>query len=256
MDAADRSPPAEVSRVAVRLPPFWAERPAVWFAQVEAQFLLAGVSSEKTKFFHVISQLDHPYAAEVEDIIISPPERDPYTTRAELVRRLTPSREQRIRQLLMLEMGDCKPSQFLRHLRSLAPDDFLSIIWSSRLPPTIKAHLTCQPECGLEAAARCADRITEVAPQPALASVTSTDNRAALNQEIEDFSRHVASLSAERDHLRASLSDPPLSSRDPRPVVNISTTHSYMYGVLFLFVTISTSYGICFLYGWKMNKMK
>jgi hypothetical protein len=94
MDAADSSPPAELWRVAVRLPPFWAERPAVWFAQAEAQFFLDGVSSEKTKFFHMISQLDHQYAAEVKDII-SPPERDPYTTlRVELVRRLTPSREQ------------------------------------------------------------------------------------------------------------------------------------------------------------------
>jgi hypothetical protein len=91
MDAADSSPPAEVSIVAVRLPPFWAERPAVRFAQAEAHFSLACISSEMTKFFHVISQLDHRYAAEGEDIIISPPERDPYTTlRSELVRRLTP----------------------------------------------------------------------------------------------------------------------------------------------------------------------
>jgi hypothetical protein len=41
---------------------------------------LAGVSSEKTKFFHVISQLDRRYAAEIQDIITSSPERDPYTT--------------------------------------------------------------------------------------------------------------------------------------------------------------------------------
>jgi hypothetical protein len=59
MEDADSSPPAEVSRVAVRLPPFWAEQPAVWFAQAEAQFYLASVNSEKIKFFHVISQLDH-----------------------------------------------------------------------------------------------------------------------------------------------------------------------------------------------------
>jgi hypothetical protein len=40
-------------------------------------------------------------------------------------------REQRIRQLLTLEMGDRKLSQFLRHLRDLAPDvpeDFLHTI--------------------------------------------------------------------------------------------------------------------------------
>jgi hypothetical protein len=168
MEAANSSPPAEVSRMAVRLPPFWVERAAVWFA--EAQFFLASVNSEKTKFFHVISQLDHRYAAEVEDIINSPPEGDPYTTlRTELVRRLSPSREQRIRQLLPLEMGDRKPSQFLRPLRGLAPDvpkDF----WSSQLPPNIQAILAGQ-ECSLDAAARCADRISEVASQPALASI-------------------------------------------------------------------------------------
>jgi hypothetical protein len=81
----------------------------------------AGVNSEKSKFFHVISQLEQRCAAELEDIITSPPEQSLYTTlKAELVRRLTPAREQRIRQLLTLEeIGDREPSQLLRHLRSL-----------------------------------------------------------------------------------------------------------------------------------------
>jgi hypothetical protein len=95
----------------------------VWFAQAEAQFALAGISSEQTKFCYVMSQLDQRYASEVEDIITSPPKRDPYTTlRSELVRRLSPLKEHRIRELLTLKMGDRKPSQFLRHLRSLIPD--------------------------------------------------------------------------------------------------------------------------------------
>jgi hypothetical protein len=121
MEAANNSAPAGISRVAMRLPPFWAERPAVWFAQAEAQFTLVGISSEKTKFYHVISQLEHRYASDVEDIIISPPEQKPYTAlKADLVRRLSSSKEQRIRPLLTAEeMGDRKPSQFLRHLRSL-----------------------------------------------------------------------------------------------------------------------------------------
>jgi hypothetical protein len=67
--------PAEISRVAVRLPSFWAERPVMWFAQAEAQFSLAGVNNGKTKFYYVISQLDHRYATEVEDIITSPPKK-------------------------------------------------------------------------------------------------------------------------------------------------------------------------------------
>jgi hypothetical protein len=136
---------------------------------------LAGVSSEKTNFFNVISQLNHRHAAEVEDITTSPPERDPYTTlRTELVRRLSLSREQRIRQLLTLEeFGDRNPSQFLRYIRTLAPDvpdNFLLSICSSRLPPSIQAVLADHHECGLKAAARYAGRISEVATQQALAS--------------------------------------------------------------------------------------
>jgi hypothetical protein len=87
----------------------------------------------------VISQLDHRHSSEVEDIITSPPERDPYTTlRTELLRRFSLSRVQRIRQLITLEeMADVKPSQFVRHSRTLAPnvpDDFLPSIYSSWLP--------------------------------------------------------------------------------------------------------------------------
>jgi hypothetical protein len=97
MESTISTQPAEIERVSVRLPPFWAEQRAVWFAQGEAQFSLAGISNERTKFHHIISQLDHRYAAEVEDIIISPPQQDPYTKlRTELLNRLSPSREQSV----------------------------------------------------------------------------------------------------------------------------------------------------------------
>jgi hypothetical protein len=161
----------------MRFPPFWLERPAVWFAQAEAQFFHAGIYSEKSKFFHVISQLDQRCAAELEDIT-APPEQSPYITlKAELVRRQTPAREQRIRQLLTHEeIGDRKPSQLLRHLRSLVPDvpdDFLRPIWASRLPPNIQAILAFQPESSLD---------SEVASQPELATVEPNPGKTALLQ--------------------------------------------------------------------------
>jgi hypothetical protein len=115
-------------------------------------------------------------------------------------------------------MGDRKPSQFLRHLRGLAsdvPEDFLYIIWSSRLPTNIQTILAGQQQCSLDAEACCADRISEVAPQPALASVGPPPNNTALLQEIEDLSRQVAVLSTEQDRLRTSFRDPPLTSRHP-----------------------------------------
>jgi hypothetical protein len=60
----------------------------------------------------------------VDDIITYPPQQGPYTKlRIELLKRLSPFREQRVSQLLTPEsVGDRKPSQFLRHLKSLVPD--------------------------------------------------------------------------------------------------------------------------------------
>jgi hypothetical protein len=139
MEVTNGSQAAETSRVAVRLPPFWAERPTVRFTQAETQFSLSGISNKRIKFYHIISQLDHRYAAEVEDIITSPLHQDPYTAlKMELLNHLSPTREQRACQIITHEeMGDRKPLQFLRHLRSLTrnlPEYFLRRIWCSRLP--------------------------------------------------------------------------------------------------------------------------
>ncbi|PNF28672.1 hypothetical protein B7P43_G08233 [Cryptotermes secundus] len=214
-----RPVPTETPRIAVRLPPFWADRRAVWFAQAEAQFTLAGISSEQTKFCYVISQLDQRYASEVEDIITSPPERGPYTLlRTELVRRLSPSPEQRIRQLLAVEeIGDRKPSQFLRHLKSLAPDvsdNVIRSVWTSRLPRNVQSFLAGQNESNLVAAALCADRISEVEVRPALASVVGPTDIGALRQEIADLSRQVAALSTGQDRLHARFKNLETKPRD------------------------------------------
>jgi hypothetical protein len=76
-----------------------------------AQFTLASISNKKTKFYYVISQLDHWHATEVEDIITFTLEQDSYTTmKTELAMRLHSSREQCIPQFLTLEFVDRKPS--------------------------------------------------------------------------------------------------------------------------------------------------
>jgi len=56
-EAPDSSEGGHIHRPAVRLPPFWPDRPGLWFAQAEAQFVLATVTSERTNFNYVISQL-------------------------------------------------------------------------------------------------------------------------------------------------------------------------------------------------------
>jgi hypothetical protein len=62
-----------INRVGVRVPPFWPEKPAVWFAQLKGQFALSGITQDEIKFYYIISHLDNTYAAEVDDVLTDPP---------------------------------------------------------------------------------------------------------------------------------------------------------------------------------------
>ncbi|XP_023725810.1 uncharacterized protein LOC111874493 [Cryptotermes secundus] len=195
------------------------------------------MSSEHTKFCYVISQLDQRYTSEAEDIITSPPKRDPYTTlRTELVRRLSPSKEQRIRELLTLEdMGDRKPSQFLRHLRNLAPDipdDLLRSMWSNRLPAHIRAILAGQTENDLDATARCADRITEAAPQQTLASVALLPEKNDTWKYVKDRGRQVQTLNAKLGRIISNSRNRRSASRSPsrEKVIPTLCLYHHRYG--------------------------
>jgi hypothetical protein len=70
-----------------------------------------------------------------------------------------------------------------------APHDFLRCIWYSRLPPNVRAILAGHHEGDLNAAAHCADRIIEAAPQPMLESIAPLPEINALLQHIEDLFR-------------------------------------------------------------------
>ena len=63
MELADEMHSPELYRVAVRLPPFWPDRPAICFAEAEAQFQVAATTRQQTKFNYVVSQLNQQQAA-------------------------------------------------------------------------------------------------------------------------------------------------------------------------------------------------
>ena len=87
-ETPDSSEGGHIYRPAVRLPPFWPDRPGLCLAQAEAQFALATVTSERTKFNYVISQLEYrpacyrksrtfpakwqPYPVAIFDIVLAP----------------------------------------------------------------------------------------------------------------------------------------------------------------------------------------
>ncbi|GFQ94627.1 transposon Ty3-G Gag-Pol polyprotein [Trichonephila clavata] len=61
----------EANKVSVKIPPFWEEKPEIGFFQVEAQFSIANISQEETKFNYLVAQLDPKFFENIWDIIQS-----------------------------------------------------------------------------------------------------------------------------------------------------------------------------------------
>ena len=110
--------------VSIKIPPFWPADPALWFAQIESQFATRKITSQQTKFDHVISSLTPEYATEIRDLILNPPTSEQYDTlKRTLIQRTTISDQKKIQKLLSIEeLGDKKPSQLLRQVQQLMGD--------------------------------------------------------------------------------------------------------------------------------------
>lgn len=213
-DANNEMPnvPPMVERVSVRVPPFWPEDPAMWFSQLEAQFSLSNVTVDVTKYNYVIANLEPRYAMEIRDLMTSPPVVEKYkTVKMELISRLSASQEAKTKQLLEHEeMGDRKPSQFLRHLRNLAgtavPVSLIRSLWLGRLPPTIRGILATQGDSDIDSIAKVADAVHDATLVSQL-SVVSDEHRfeamlekcmAQLRNEIAEVTRNIRTNSRTR----------------------------------------------------------
>lgn len=145
-----------------KLAPFWLDRPAA----------ASGITADETKYNYVVEQIDRSrLSRDVEDLVTHPPahgERYGWI-KAELIKRFSASEAQRVRLLISgEELGDRKPSVFLRHLHSLAgnlnDEKILRELFLQRLPRTVQAILTAQAELSLEKIAELADKILKVSP--------------------------------------------------------------------------------------------
>ena len=65
---------ALVGRVAVKLPQFWPDKARLWFVQAEALFTLGKITTEETKFAHIVTMLDSSTADQAIDILTELPE--------------------------------------------------------------------------------------------------------------------------------------------------------------------------------------
>ncbi|XP_020299108.1 uncharacterized protein LOC109863283 [Pseudomyrmex gracilis] len=205
------------SKATIRIPAFWPEDPELWFAQLESQFAICEMKSDEAKYAYVLSKLEPRQAREVKDVITQPPSGNKYAAiKKALIQRLTDSQEQRIRQLLeQEELGDRKPSQFLRHLQTLAgttvSDRLLRTLWLGRLPSQVQAILATRAEDELSSVAEQADRIHEISnravvlattPHAAAAVATQATTTATTTTcQIKALTKQVAALTAQMAKL-------------------------------------------------------
>lgn len=220
----------QINKITLRAPPFWPDEPELWFAQIESQFILSGITQDSTKYAHILSQLDAKFAKEIKDVIINPPKEEKYAAvKNALIQRVSASQEERTRQLLEHEeLGDRKPSQFLRHLRTLAgvsvPDHLLRTLWLGRLPSHMRMILATRSQDRLEEVAEQADRIMEVSGR-SVSEIATSSNNSNLIEMINKLTLQIAEINKKNQTRWQPQRRARSRSRDKRSSDNICYFH-------------------------------
>lgn len=116
--------PVTGATATVTLLQLWLADPSLWFVQAENKFRSHRVTSEVRKSELLLEALPLQAMAEIHDILVQPRDEILYTTIKEtLLCHLVPRVHRHIQQLLHNEeLGDRRPTKFLRNLQHLIGD--------------------------------------------------------------------------------------------------------------------------------------
>jgi len=129
----------KAEHASIQAPKFSTARPAVWFQQIEAQFVCKGITKDNLKYCHALQALETDIVAEVATSP-NPLQYGKYKTfKTRVLHTFQDSEEKRLKRLLyQAELRDQRSSHFLKHLKELAEgkvsDELLKSLWTQRLP--------------------------------------------------------------------------------------------------------------------------
>lgn len=175
----------------IKLQPFWPTNPSVWFAQAEAQFNIFNITSDSTKFSHVISALPTEICEPIMPLILNPPKTEKYAKLKEaLIARHALSTERRLEKLLeKAELGDRKPSEVYFSMKSLAGEAFdnklVETLWFRKLPRVIYVSLTAMGEKDINDLLPVADKIYEITT-PSVSTISNTEPSSSGDTELSE----------------------------------------------------------------------
>lgn len=150
----------------VIIPTFWAHNPKLWFVHIEAQFHSNNIKGDVTKYYAVVSALDCNTLQQIADLLEKPPANKKYDAlKAALIDAFSDSSERQLKKLLTeMELGDQRPSQLLRQMKSLAEnkvtEDVLRTLWLQRLPNQVQLILSASQGVALTKIAEIAEKLS------------------------------------------------------------------------------------------------
>ena len=167
--------PKPESTKSITAPRFNSADIVTWFTLLDWCFRTNKITSSEEKFCIATNALDDHAYWDFKDVIADVPAAEPYEYfKAQALKRKGTSNDERIRKLLQREeIGDRKPSEYLRHLRNVAgttgSDELIRTLWMDGLPVSVQAVVAgCRKEATFEELSDIADRVNGVIqPKPA-----------------------------------------------------------------------------------------
>lgn len=209
------SVPQELAGIALsmRIPPFWRDKPRLWFISFEAATSELNRGQSQLSQM-VVAKLEKQDIEQIADLLQNPPATNQYTTlKNRLISAYEESDNRQLQKLLSeVELGDQKPTQLLRRMRSLAldkvPDSTLRMMWTNHLPPHVRSVLAVSEsfstKTALDELALIADKMMETSTSTQISAVASTSAQAPSTSDTQFLVEEIRKLSLEVAALKVS----------------------------------------------------
>lgn len=181
----------------VKLTAFYENDPELWFSVVEAQFESRKITSERSKYFHVVAHLSGSTAQQVKSVIATGYEEGKFQQlKDKLIAIYSETATEKFEKLISSEpLGDMKPSLALNKIKALGEgrlnDEFTKSLWLKRMPQFIKQVLSASKD-PLENLSDMADKMWEVSDKGTICSVS---NGSQIEKTLQSIQQQLQKMS-------------------------------------------------------------
>ena len=149
--AAPSPDDVETNSVAIRLPNFWANKPELWFAQIEANFEARSpkITTEASRYAYALQALPQDVLTEVEHVVATVSTEKYTLLKRALLKAYGRSPAKKNAELLAMTarpggIGDRKPSNLLMKIRTLSGASYDALeraMFLNQLPHAVRTAL-------------------------------------------------------------------------------------------------------------------